>query len=123
MLIKYFQWNSILLLFLSLYLIQLVNGNRENLAQRHPCYTVNKLLLPYIKWTEKLASTQYKGKFSMRKEKKEKDFVEIYNGIDPHCGKIILIFDYYIIVAEKKKKKKNGLLIKNIRKRPFISYR
>lgn len=72
MLIKYFQWNSILLLFLSLYLTQLVNGNRENLAQRHPCYTVNKLLLPYIKWTEKLASTQYKGKFSMRRKRRKK---------------------------------------------------
>ncbi|CAF3419703.1 unnamed protein product [Rotaria socialis] len=56
---KYFISNSILV-FLSLYSTIAFSNNRENLAQRHPCYSVNKLLKPYIKWTEKLASTQHK---------------------------------------------------------------
>ena len=43
----------------------MVSGNnRENLAQRHPCYPINKRLEPYIKWTERLVSSQYKGKSS-----------------------------------------------------------
>ncbi|CAF1674619.1 unnamed protein product, partial [Adineta ricciae] len=33
---------------------------RENLALRHPCNSINKRLQPYITWTEKLASSQYK---------------------------------------------------------------
>ena len=39
-----------------------INGlQRENLAVRHPCYSINKRLEPYITWTERLASSQYKG--------------------------------------------------------------
>ncbi|CAF2721693.1 unnamed protein product [Rotaria sp. Silwood2] len=60
MFIKYSLWKSILLFLSSLYLVIAVNNYRENLAQRHPCYSINKRLVPYIKWTEKLASTQYK---------------------------------------------------------------
>ncbi|CAF1392447.1 unnamed protein product [Rotaria sordida] len=60
MFIKYSLWKSILLFLSSLYLTIAVNNHRENLAQRHPCYSINQRLVPYIKWTEKLASTQYK---------------------------------------------------------------
>ncbi|CAF3776556.1 unnamed protein product [Rotaria sp. Silwood1] len=60
MFIKYSLRKSILLFLSSLCLTIAVNNYRENLAQRHPCYSVNKRLVPYIKWTEKLASTQYK---------------------------------------------------------------
>ncbi|CAF1209765.1 unnamed protein product [Rotaria sordida] len=46
-----------------LFLINITNaiGNyRENLALRHPCNTINRRLIPYITWTEKLANSQYK---------------------------------------------------------------
>ena len=43
----------------------LVTGlQRENLAVRHPCYAINKRLDKHITWTEKLASSQYKGKIT-----------------------------------------------------------
>ncbi len=58
--IKHYLWKSILI-----YLLIAVNASqRENLARRHPCNPVNRRLEPYIKWTEKLANTQYKGKLS-----------------------------------------------------------
>ena len=63
MFIKYDSWkNSLLFIFSLFYLIINVESNRENLAQRHPCYSINQLLKPYIEWTEKLASTQYRSK-------------------------------------------------------------
>jgi hypothetical protein len=60
---KYTLWKSILLFLSSIYLTIAVNNNnqRENLARRHPCNPLNRRLEPYIKWTEKLASTQYRG--------------------------------------------------------------
>jgi hypothetical protein len=71
MLIKYF-----LLILCSIHLTIAVHNQRGNLARRHPCNSLNKRLEPYIKWTEKLASTQYKGEYFFLKnfssgEKKE----------------------------------------------------
>lgn len=58
----YSLWKNIFLLVLSSINLTIVLSNqRINLAQRHPCYSINKRLEPYIKWTEKLISTQYRG--------------------------------------------------------------
>jgi hypothetical protein len=59
---KYSLWKSILLFFSSLTIA--LSNQRTNLAQLHPCYSINKRLEPYIKWTEKLVSTQYKGELN-----------------------------------------------------------
>jgi hypothetical protein len=64
MLLKYSLWRTFFLFLSSIY-FTIVDGNRENLALRHPCNSINKRLEPYITWTEKLASTQYKGKLIM----------------------------------------------------------
>jgi len=61
---KYSLWKSILLFFSSINLTIAITNQRTNLAQRHPCYSINKRLEPYIKWTEKLVSTQYKGELN-----------------------------------------------------------
>jgi hypothetical protein len=61
MFVKYSLW-QVFILFLSSINFTLITGNyRENLALRHPCNSINKRLGPYIIWTEKLASSQYKG--------------------------------------------------------------
>ena len=46
-----------------IFFLQQIDGffQRENLAVRHPCYSINKRLEPFITWTEKLASSQYQG--------------------------------------------------------------
>jgi hypothetical protein len=58
---KYSLWKYILLFLSSIYLSIATSNQRANLAQRHPCYPINQRLQPYIKWTEKLASTQHRG--------------------------------------------------------------
>ena len=64
MFVKLILWRIFIVLLSSIN-FTLVTGNyRENLALRHPCNPVNKRLGPYIKWTEKLASSQYKGELS-----------------------------------------------------------
>ena len=64
MLRDYSLWINILFFIFSNKFL-LINGNdRENLAARHPCNSINKRLEPFIKWTEKLASSQYGGQFS-----------------------------------------------------------
>lgn len=55
------QYKLLILYLSSLTSILAAGSHRENLALRHPCYTVNKRLEPFITWTEKLASSQYKG--------------------------------------------------------------
>jgi hypothetical protein len=60
---KYSLWKNILLFFASIHLTIANNNHRANLAQRHPCYSINKRLEPYIKWTERLVSTQYRGEY------------------------------------------------------------
>lgn len=46
----------------SIFAVLVTGLQRENLAVRHPCYAINKRLDKHITWTEKLASSQYKGK-------------------------------------------------------------
>ncbi len=58
MFIKYSLW-KFFIVFLST--IFAADNYRENHALRHPCNSINKRLTPYITWTEKLASSQYKG--------------------------------------------------------------
>jgi hypothetical protein len=59
---KYSLWKNIFFILSSIHLTIASNKHRANLAERHPCYSINKRLEPYITWTERLASTQYKGK-------------------------------------------------------------
>jgi hypothetical protein len=63
---KYSLWKSILLFISSINLTVAITNQRTNLAQRHPCYSTNKRLESYIKWTEKLVSTQYRGEHCFR---------------------------------------------------------
>lgn len=59
--IKYSLWIFYYLLFSSINFLSVIGNQRENHALRHPCNSINKRLIPYITWTEKLASSQYKG--------------------------------------------------------------
>lgn len=62
MLREYSLWIYVFyLIIFSIDFIETID-HRENLALRHPCNSINKRLEPYIKWTEKLASSQYGGK-------------------------------------------------------------
>ncbi len=65
---KYSLWKNIFLVLSFIHLTIALNNHRANLAQRHPCYSINKRLEPYIKWTERLVSTQYKGKLKLLTE-------------------------------------------------------
>ena len=55
------HWTKIFLIIFLIYLIIDLSYQRSNLAQRHPCYATNKLLEPFINWTEHLVSSQYGG--------------------------------------------------------------
>jgi len=64
--IKHYQLNifvkySLWIFFSSINFTFVVGNYRENHALRHPCNSINKRLVSYITWTEKLASSQYKG--------------------------------------------------------------
>ncbi len=57
-----YSLRGVFIILLSSINLTLIAGNyRENLALRHPCNSINKRLEPYITWSEKLASSQYKG--------------------------------------------------------------
>ncbi|CAF4777399.1 unnamed protein product [Rotaria sp. Silwood1] len=60
MFIKYSIWRIFMVLLFFINIIVTNGIYRENLALRHPCNTINKRLISYITWTEKLASSQYK---------------------------------------------------------------
>ncbi|CAF3338000.1 unnamed protein product [Rotaria sp. Silwood2] len=60
MFIKYPTWRIPIVLLFLINIILTTGNYRENLALRHPCNKINKRLTPYITWTEKLASSQYK---------------------------------------------------------------
>jgi len=59
--IKHWHFSTLIVFLSSINFSFIAGSYRENLALRHPCNSMNKRLGPYISWTEKLASSQYKG--------------------------------------------------------------
>jgi hypothetical protein len=61
MFVKYSLWRIGIGFLSVIHSILAGNNYRENLPLRQPCNSINKRLESYITWTEKLASSQYKG--------------------------------------------------------------
>ncbi|CAF2076559.1 unnamed protein product [Rotaria magnacalcarata] len=60
MISNYSLWKIFVLVLCFINFAHVAGNYRENLALRHPCNIINRRLEPYITWTEKLASSQYK---------------------------------------------------------------